>query len=307
MIDLWSIRMRASKSTSSRRSASPDDSPRQAVSGQKSKVSALRRIRRGGKNQSSEMTEIHISGAEGLYKKTEIEKIVKGYTLRAMSHSKGVPDKVVITVEKVKQKPLLIPLLPVFTLKPSSPKEARKIVHKLLSEAGVSIEAIQNGIKVVTGKTVLRGASLMSAGSGIRVEPDKERGVRVSRIGISKNTERNLSRRLKKENINTTTVKEAVILASKVASCQNIIAELCISDDPDYTTGYVAARKMGYVRIPNIKDKGSLKGGRVFFIEENSCIEHIIEYLKEIPAIAGKPSVFKGIMSLDEAISDTHR
>ena len=42
--------------------------------------------------------------------------------------------------------------------------------------------------------------------------------------------------------INTTTVKEALILASKLHHA-HIIAEVCISDDPDYTTGYFASEK----------------------------------------------------------------
>ena len=48
-------------------------------------------------------------------------------------------------------------------------------------------------------------------------------------------------------------VKEALMLASKAASWPDVIAEVCISDDPDYTTGYIASKELGYLRIPNIK------------------------------------------------------
>ena len=37
----------------------------------------------------------------------------------------------------------------------------------------------------------MRGASLLLLKSGARVEPDKERGVRVSRMGIGKAIEKN--------------------------------------------------------------------------------------------------------------------
>ena len=64
----------------------------------------------------------------------------------------------------------------------------------------------------------------------------------------------------KSTGLNNTTVKEAIILASKVAACRQVTAELCISDDPGYTTGYISSKKYGYVRIPHIKKKGEKNG-----------------------------------------------
>lgn len=256
--NLWNIRMRASKSAGSLTS----------------KVKGLKSI--------------HISGAEGIYKPPEIAKVIRDYTLRAMNHSRGVPDNIVITIEKIKQKPFIIPLLRVSTVKCDSPDEAGRIIFKILASAGISKKAIKSGIKVVTGKISMRGASLILSDSGIRAEPDKQRGVRVSGLGIRENIGESLSRRLTKQGINTKTVKEALVLASKVASCRGVAAELCISDDPDYTTGYVSAREFGYIRIPNIKYKGSAAGGRVFFINKESDVTHVIEYLEKTPAIVGK-------------------
>ena len=42
------------------------------------------------------------------------------------------------------------------------------------------------------------------------------------------------------------------------------LPEICISDDPDYVTGYVASRELGYVRIARMKEPGSPEGGRIF-------------------------------------------
>lgn len=237
--------------------------------------------------KSGKLKETHISGAEGLYDFTEIKKIAGDYLLRAMSHPKGRPDKVVITIEGIREKPALIPLLPFSTVPCASPEEALKAIQKLLSGAGISRKAIRNGIRVVTGGATMRGASLIYAQSGVRAEPDMERGIRVSRIGIRKDSERRLSRRLSRNGINTTTVKEAIVLASKVASCPGVTAELCISDDPDYTTGYVASRRLGYVRVTNIKQEGSHSGGRVFFIKEGTAVRGVIRYLEERPVVAG--------------------
>ena len=131
----------------------------------------------------------------------------------------------------------------------------------------------------------MRGASLILLKSGARVEPDKERGVRVSRMGIEKSTEKNLSEKLSRAKINTPTVKEALVLASKAASWPDVIAEACISDDPDYTTGYIASKEFGYLRIPNIKREKKMHGGRVFFIRETADIAGLISYLERKPVI----------------------
>lgn len=228
---------------------------------------------------------VHVSGAEGIYEASDVEKIVRGYAMRAMNHSRGMPDEIVITVEKIKEDLLTVPFLSVSTVISDSPLDAQGYVQTLLTGAGISKKAIRNGLKVVTAKEAMRGASLVRSVSGIRAEPDRVRGVRVSRLGMEKALEKNLSRRLAKRGINTITVKEAVTLASKVASCLTVIAELCVSDDPDYTTGYIASRSLGYVRIPNIKQAGSLSGGRVLFIAEGADVSRTVEYLERTPVI----------------------
>jgi 6-carboxyhexanoate--CoA ligase len=262
---LWSIRMRASGSSDGQKNC---------------------KIHRqsGGIHQKS----IHISGAENLCTEKEIGGIVSAYTQRALDHPRGRPIEVVITIERISGAPLMIPLLRVSTLPCDSSQEARTITVTILSRLGISQRATRRGIGVVTGKRTMRGAALILSESGVRVEPDTERGIRVSIFGISDETEKNLSRQLAKSGINSTRVKEALFLASKVASCKGIIAELCVSDDPDYTTGYVASRQLGYVRIPYIKREKCMMGGRVFFIEEKADVKHIIEYLETTPVIIGR-------------------
>lgn len=236
----------------------------------------------------SSQKEIHISGAEGLYEDSEIQKAVKDYTQRALTHSRGKPDKIVITVEEIKQKPKQIQALPVTTLKCDSPDEARKIIYQKLLNIGISKKALDNALKILTSKKTMRGTALILMKSGIRVEPDRERGIRVSRLGIEKSADKKLSDMLSKQYINTIRlrrVKEALILASKATSCPGIVAEVCISDDPDYTTGYIASKKFGYLRIHSIKKQGEMHGGRVFFIKEDANIEKIINYLEKTPAL----------------------
>ncbi len=61
-------------------------------------------------------------------------------------------------------------------------------------------------------------------------------------------------------------IKEALALASKVSWHPAAIAELCWSDDPDYITGYVASKKLGYQRITAMKEYGAEAGCRVFLL-----------------------------------------
>lgn len=242
---------------------------------------------RASKNRSQNFKtyEIHISGAEGIYEEAEILKIVKGYTKRALNHPRGKPDKIVITIEEIKQKPKKIQLLPVTTLRCKSPDEAKKIIFQTLSDIGVSKKGINNSFKVLNSQKTMRGAALILEESGIRMEPDRKRGVRVSRLGIEETAKKALAWKLSKMRINTTTVKEALILASKVTSHPDVTAEICISDDPDYTTGYIATKNLGYLRIPNIKKHGEKHGGRVFIIKEDANIDRLIHYLEKIPVI----------------------
>ncbi len=252
------------------------------------------------------LSEIHISGAEGLYERSDIQKVIKRYTLRALEHPKGKPDKIVITIEDIKQKPRVISTLPVSTVNSATPDEGKDIATKLLQSLGISKRAIDKASKLIK-RDNMRGAAVITAKTGERLEPDRERGVRVSRVGIEKSALKTLSSRLSRHKINTDTVKEALILASKVASCEDVIAELCASDDPYYTTGYVASKKFGYLRIPNIKYKGSKSGGRAFFVNKEIDIEGLIDYLEKTPVIVGKVASCKGIIAIDEILNSHYR
>ncbi len=272
MKNLWSIRMRASKTV---------------------------------KSQNSKLTEVHISGAEGLYETSEIQRVVRRYVERALNHSRGKADKIIITVENIKQKPQTITALPVVTIENATPKEGEKVAEQLLQASNISKSAIDNAFGLIK-KTGMRGAAIITAEKGERLEPNGKSGIRVSRLGISKSALKHLSSRLLRYGINTETVQEALILASKVLSCKRVIAELCVSDDPDYTTGYVTSKKFGYVRIPHIKNKGSRSGGRAFFVKEGIDVEDVATYLEKRPVIIGKISRCRGIIPFDEILSHSH-
>nr|MDA8079644.1 6-carboxyhexanoate--CoA ligase [Nitrospiraceae bacterium] len=223
--------------------------------------------------------EAHISGAEGIYEERELPRIAEKYLQRAMGHPRGEPDRIVLTVERIRDKPRFITALPVATLRCGSPEEAEGHIRAILLKLGISGRAAGNALRVVRAGTAMRGACLMDAVTGRRMEPDRQRGVRASKIGVSREAGRALSARLSGRKICTDTVREAVLLASKVAFWKPVVAELCVSDDPDYTTGYIASRRFGYIRIPRIKEKGSHSGGRVFFLAPGADIKKTVAYL----------------------------
>jgi 6-carboxyhexanoate--CoA ligase len=274
MKNLWSIRMRASK---------------EVQSPKKSKV----------QSPNTKIPEIHISGAEGLYEKSDIQKIVGRYIKRALNHPRGKADKIVVTIENVKQSPKIIKALPVSTVSCRTPAEARSIIAELLQSLGVSKRSLNIAFEIIK-KGNIRGAAIITSEKGFRLEPDIERGVRVSRLGITKSALKVLSSKLSRYVINKEIVREAIILASKVSSCKGTVAEICVSDDPSYTTGYVASRQFGYVRIPNIKHKKSKMGGRAFFVKEGIDVKGIIEYLEKIPVMINKVTSCKGTVSINE-------
>jgi len=249
--------------------------------------------------------DMHISGAETICSGRGIRKTVQEYIDRAATHPRGKPDKIEISIEQLKKSPRVIPALPIRTAINRSPSGAEAVITRLLSEAGISMKAITAAFSILKDRETMRGAGLVLASSGRRVEPDRQRGVRASRFGIAKPAEKTLSAELGRQGLNTETVREAVALASKVASCRDVVAEVCISDDPDYTTGYAATASRGYVRVPHIKKKRDRRGGRIFFIRENAEIRQVIQYLEKTPVIIAGIMSCSGKKTIDETLDRT--
>lgn len=267
------------------------------------------RASRNGRSKSARAgaLPLHVSGAEGIFPRTDLPRVVSGFVQRALDHPRGEPDEITVTIEKLSQKPLAICSLPVRTLRCRIPAQAERAIRILLRESGITEDALRAAMKVLKNRMTMRGAALVLAETGQRAEPDRQRGVRASRLGITRRANTRLSGLLEVRRINTDTVREALVLASKVAACKGVVAELCISDDPDYTTGYIASRALGYLRIPNIKKKGAGTGGRVFFIRDDERIPALVDYLEKQPVLVSRISACEGVFSLDEITGRDHR
>lgn len=226
----------------------------------------------------------HISGAERLVTADDIAATAAAMVKRALGHSRGQAEFINIQVDLVPTEQILrVPLLPVNTFAVSDYHEGRNAALKLLKEAGVAEQAVRLGLEQLLGlDDSLRGAMLVCAQTGRRIDDSGKRGIRVSRMDSS-NAEC-YRQFLEGHGLGGTHAREAMLLAAKVISAPGVVAELCWSDDPEYQAGYVASNQ-GYKRITQLKPLGSPHGGRVFFITPNTDLAQLEHYLQFQPVL----------------------
>lgn len=197
---------------------------------------------------------MHISGAERIVGKNAIPLVASAMAERALGHSKGTPDFINVKIEAASA-PLILKALPVTTRTVASPEEGWATVRELLAEDGFArVGEILDLFKETYG---MRGAMLVDADTLERLEPDQTRGVRATFMDSAAGGEDIVS-------AGKNHYAEAIVLATKVAHAPGIVGEICMSDDPGYVTGYVASRRIGYVRVTRLKEEGDPSGGRIF-------------------------------------------
>ncbi|MBQ7618335.1 MAG: 6-carboxyhexanoate--CoA ligase, partial [Desulfovibrio sp.] len=225
----------------------------------------------------------HISGAERLLESKDIPACACGLLLRALQHSKGEPSAINLKVEEidpscVKQ----IAPLKVSTLKAKSVEEARELALSYLVRLGIKEKGLFSLLSQCFG---LRGAMLVDFKTMERLDlllgRDEARGIRVTYMDWQGGG----GEWQKKNNF-----AEALVLASKVAAAPGLVAELCVSDDPDYLTGYVASKEFGYVRIAPLKKMGEDFGGRIFFLDQSQAsLEECVHFLEKEIVLVKRP------------------
>ena len=217
----------------------------------------------------------HISGAERIVKLEEVGAIAQSLAERALHHSKGTADFINITVDLIPQEKIsYIDCLRVEEHKTDSIPESHQLATELLQGTTITETAVRKAIGMLKNlDRSMRGAMLVDAISGERLD-EGNRGVRVSHMDSFDSHALGDNEHM----------REALVLASKVQSADGIVGELCWSDDPDYTVGYVACNGV-YHRLPNMKELGSNIGGRVFFIQSDIDSESVIEYLESAPVL----------------------
>ncbi len=221
----------------------------------------------------------HVSGAERLIKE-DLHKVILELSKRPKEF-----DKMVITLERVERVEIVERALPIYSYDFRDIASAHEFAIKKLTECGIkeelalkAIELLRKGPNPKGGN--MRGAVLMDIESGERLEEDQERGIRTVRVDWE--DRKDIQRRLRNRGIRPYylyRLMDALAIATKNVYC-GVIAELCWSDDPTYTTGYVAGKDIGYVRIKPMKEGSNPIGGRVYFVRRED-VQRIKRCLEE--------------------------
>lgn len=236
--------------------------------------------------------EKHVSGAERIVEQDKIAENIGALSERALHHGLGQADFINIKIEEVQPQELQhLEALSVSSEFADSVEASFAIMQAKLAELG--LESFAKLTTLLREVKPMRGAVLYDIATEARKEPDQSRGVRVTYMDASGN---NVACSGKNH------FREALVLATKVVNCPGVLAELCISDDPEYVTGYIASKKHGYVRLSPLKSQGDRHGGRIFICDSRIAkIEDIIAYLEkqkvlvnnvpEAPVAKAKPVV----------------
>lgn len=230
----------------------------------------------------------HISGAERLVPWPEIAQVAGELVQRAQNHERGVADFINVVVEKAATEQVLtVPALDVTTIRTASYQEGRSYAAQLLCGIGIAPVVVEQAISLLVDPAQqIRGAVLLDIAAGLRLEDDRERGIRASRMDVNYARRAEFSQRLEAAGLAGEHTREALVLATKVCHAPGIAAELCWSDDPGYTAGYVASKKYGYVRFPHLKPPGLAQGGRVFFFDpQTGDHRQTVNYLESQPVL----------------------
>lgn len=217
--------------------------------------------------------DLHVSGAERIIPQADISGAVSALTERALHHGLGRADFINIKMEEVQPAQLeYLDALPVSKRPAKTVEETYKIMHSMLCELGLEAKADEL-IDLLRHNHPMRGAVLYDVATSKRLEPDKERGIRVTYMDAAGAASSGSCKNH---------FREAIVLATKVVHAPGVLAELCLSDDPDYLVGYMASLKHGYVRLMPMKEMGNPHGGRVFIFDSAKAkAEDAINYLEK--------------------------
>lgn len=250
----------------------------------------------------SSKEDIHISGAESIITEENLEKAVNLLLKRALVHSKGKSDFINIKIEEIRENEIeYIEPLPVTTIEVKNHIDGLNAVEFMLRKLGIEDNKSKRILELLNNTSNMRGAILLDINTMERLEPNKERGIRATYMDFEGSKLDKLDKN-KKDNAHFI---EALALATKVINCPNIIGEICYSDDPNYTAGYIASKTYGYIRFPYLKELGNQNGGRIFLYDSsNENLKSCIDYIENTKVIIKNNIKFNPNMSYEELISN---
>lgn len=239
----------------------------------------------------------HLCGAERIALAGQLPVLAAELVARALA-SGAAPNAVHCSIELLTGEIPRLRLPDVHTFETSDWTAGRACARALLLRAGVMPVAADAALRLLAvgpapGGRVMRGAMIVDALSGERLESDPARGVRVSRMDLAPEAREAIVAELAAAGLGHHRMAEALVLAGKVLKAPGLVAELCWSDDPRYITGYVADPRHGYQRISRLKAVGDPLGGRALFVRREgwnreafiTCLERQAVLFKALGAI----------------------
>ena len=234
----------------------------------------------------------HLSGAEELVPAQELEHVLASFSKRLLPHAFNNPThppQQIVTIDPVSKGDIQRKsLLPVQFLESPSCEESAKGLQELLESLlpeGQAESILEIFRKEIMENPPRHGALLVTSRGRPFLEAGTT-GIRTTHLGcdpsLRKALEENLDHFLAKPNHRFI---DALVLASKVLASESVLLEICVSDDPSYTTGYMASRLFGYVRIPHMKKPGIPKGGRLYVVSPTVHLPTLLRELRETPVL----------------------
>ncbi|MHB8421748.1 MAG: 6-carboxyhexanoate--CoA ligase [Leptospirales bacterium] len=187
-------------------------------------------------------------------------------------------------------------LLPVFCLKTSSGDETWQFLKEAFSFIETSFEMPDLNIYKLAedllskDRPPISGASILLPSGELLIL--NQTGVRVTHFGIRPSLRTDLTQESVIHVAGTgRRFIEALQISSKVLSHPETVFEICFSDNPEYTTGYLSVRGIGYIRLPYAKLSGISSGGRIIGLRKTfkqSAVPEIVHYLTQVPILFTK-------------------
>lgn len=224
----------------------------------------------------------HLSGMERLVFDNEMDEALAA--LQQRGRAVGA-HRIVLTSEAIAEPIATVPILNLVNSAISTGDTVRRAVRERLQIVGIppevahkAMDLLDRGPAIAGGN--MRGAVLMGC-DGTRLEPDGNRGIRTVRVDVHPEDRDLIGRKLAQQGFSHHRTKEALVLSTKTLWA-GVVAELGWSDDPDYTTGFVACQGT-YWRFPHIKPSGNPYGGRVYFVTNGAPLDSLIMRLQTSP------------------------
>lgn len=214
----------------------------------------------------------HISGSEKIISGKLLPATIHTVIQRALQHTLGKPDLINLKIQPVDSKEIIkLPALQVTEHSAADISGNMEFIRHRLAE--LTPNCCEEIMQLLKQLPHMRGAILYDIHMLRRCEDDLQRGIRVTYMDAETD-----SSMLKNKNH----FFEALVLATKVAHAPGMLAEICISDDPDYVTGYFSSLKHGYIRLTPVKEHGSSHGGRIFIFDSTKAdVQTVINYLEK--------------------------